>query len=47
MENGLVGFYALLISFSLAQAASHHRERVAYIHETGDKMALLIQKKRK
>lgn len=44
MENGLVGFYALLVSFSLAQAASHHRERVAYIHETGDKMALLIRK---
>jgi ABC-type dipeptide/oligopeptide/nickel transport system permease subunit len=44
MENGLVGFYALLISFSLAQAANHHRERVAYIHETGDKMALLIRK---
>ncbi|SFD47875.1 hypothetical protein SAMN05518672_102111 [Chitinophaga sp. CF118] len=44
VENGMVGFYALLISFSLAQAASHHRERMVYIHDTGDRMALLIRK---
>jgi ABC-type microcin C transport system permease subunit YejE len=44
LENGLLGFYALLISFSLAQAASHHRERIGFIHETGDKMDLMIRK---
>jgi hypothetical protein len=44
VENGLVGFYALLISFSLVQAGNNARERTGYIHDTSGKLALMLRK---
>lgn len=44
IENGLVGFYSLLISFSLVQAGNNAKERTGYIHDTADKLALLLRK---
>ncbi|QNL51861.1 hypothetical protein H8S90_09935 [Olivibacter sp. SDN3] len=44
IENGLVGFYSLLISFSLVQAGNNAKERTGYIHDTADKLALILRK---
>ena len=44
VENGLIGFYSLLISFSLVQAGNNAKERTGYIHDTADKLALILRK---
>jgi hypothetical protein len=44
IENGLMGIYALLISFSLVIAGNHARERMITIHQEADELALLFRK---
>lgn len=44
VENGIMGIYALAISFALIISGNRHRERTATIHEEADDLALLFRK---
>lgn len=44
IEAGLIGIYALIISFSLVIAGNHARERTVSIHQEADDLALLLRK---
>jgi hypothetical protein len=44
IEAGLMGIFALVISFSLLIAGNHARERTTSIHQESDDLALLLRK---
>jgi hypothetical protein len=44
IEAGLMGIFALVISFSLLVAGNHARERATSIHQESDDLALLLRK---
>jgi hypothetical protein len=43
LESGLMGFYALLISFTLVQSGNHASERNAMIHTIADDMSEVLR----
>ncbi len=46
VEGGLLGFYGLLISFTLVQASNQAHDRTTNIYEISDRMSLLFRKSR-
>jgi hypothetical protein len=42
-ENGIIGFYGLLISFILVQSGNSNRERTDFIHQHCDALATIHQ----
>ncbi|KAA2244915.1 hypothetical protein F0L74_02835 [Chitinophaga agrisoli] len=46
VEGGLLGFYGLLISFTLVQASNQGHDRTTNIYEISDRMSLLFRKSR-
>jgi hypothetical protein len=43
VENGLMGFYGLLVSFTLVQSGSHYKERVEMGQRLSDELSELLR----
>ncbi len=43
VENAIIGFYGLLLSFTLVQSGVSNKERLGYIHQEADALALMYR----